>query len=54
MFTFHRNDILEGRKEHPNALRYSREIRARNQQTRKAPARARPKSSRKPKSLALV
>jgi hypothetical protein len=30
--------IIAGRKEHPSALRYTREARARNQLTRKLPA----------------
>jgi hypothetical protein len=37
--------ILDGRKEHPNALRFTREFRAKNRTTRD-PAR-RPKSGRK-------
>ena len=37
--------ILEGRKEHPNALRFTREFRARNQQAHKSPVR--PKSSKR-------
>ena len=37
--------ILEGRKEHPNALRYTREARAKNRPTRAAVLR--PKAGRK-------
>jgi hypothetical protein len=44
--------LLAGRKEHPNALRYTREARAGNQQARKAAAR--PKSSHQRRPLALV
>ena len=37
--------ILEGRKEHPNALRYTRETRAMNRSTRESARR--PKAARK-------
>ena len=43
--------ILEGRKEHPKALRYTREARARNQQGRKSPVR--PKSPQRKRSRSV-
>jgi hypothetical protein len=43
--------ILEGRKEHPNALRYTREARASKQRARKSLSRSK---SRKPTPLAVA